>query len=172
MLLETRSSIRCAMWSDVVIMIQDWSLKGAIAMLLVWEAQEKEKGAGSEEGEEDVDDLDFSDEEEEEEEEEGEEEEEEEESSETDDYSDDSLIIDARLRRLTLDTSSSTFLENHGPPVPGRYKLAASIVRGDGEGWWVWSVYGGWYAASGILQRVAWLPTEMTGSRLEFWERL
>ena len=90
MLLETRCSIRCAMWSDVVIMIQDWSLKGAIAILLVWEAQEKENGAGSEEGEEDVDDLDFSDEEEEEEEEGEEEEEEEEESSETDDYSDDS----------------------------------------------------------------------------------
>ena len=160
-------------------MIQDWSLKGAIAILLVWEAQEKENGTGSEEGEEDVDDLDFSDEEEEEEEEgeeeegeEEEEEEEEEESSETDDYSDDSLIIDARLKWLTLDTSSSTLLENHGPPVPGRYKLAASIVRGEGEGWWVWTVYGGWYAASGILQRVAWLPTEMTGPRLEFWERL
>ena len=145
-------------------MIQDWSLKGAIAMLLVWETQEKESGTGSEEGEEDVDDLDFSDEEEEEE---GEEE-----SSESDDYSDDSLVIDPRLKRLTLDSSSSTFLESHGPPVPGRYKLVASIVRGESEAWWVWSIYGGWYAASGILQRVAWLPTEMTGPRLEFWERL
>jgi len=141
-------------------MIQDWSLKGAIATLLLWEAQEKENGAGSEEGEEDVNDLDFS------------EEEEEEESSESDGYSDDSLIIDARLKRLTLDSSSSILLENHGPPVPGRYKLAASIVKGESEAWWVWTVYGGWYAASGVLQRVAWLPTAMTGARLEFWERL
>jgi hypothetical protein len=115
-----------------------------------------------EEGEEDVDDLDFSEEEEEEEKE----------SSESDDYSDDSLIIDARLKRLTLDSSSSTLLESRGPPVPGRYKLVASIVRGESEAWWVWTIYGGWYAASGILQRVAWLPTEMTGPRLEFWERL
>ena len=158
------------MWSDVVIMIQDWSLKGAITMLLLWEAQEKENGTGSEEGEEDADDLDFSEEEEEDEEED--EEEEEGESSETDDYSDDSLIIDARLRRLTEDSTSSTLLENHGPPVPGRYKLVASIVRGESDAWWVWTVYGGWYAASGILQRVAWLPTEITGPRLEFWERL
>jgi hypothetical protein len=140
-------------------MIQDWSLKGAIAMLLLWEAQEKENGTEPEEGEEDVDDLDFS-------------EEEEEESSESDDYSDNSLISNARLKRLTLDSPSSTLLENHGPPVPGRYKLVASIVRGESEAWWVWTVYGGWYAASGILQRIAWLPTKMTGPRLEFWERL
>ena len=136
-------------------------MKGAIAMLLLWEAQENEDGTGSEEGEEGADDLDFS-----------EEEDEEDESSESDDYSDDSLIIDPRLKRLTLDSSSSTLLENHGPPVPGKYKLVASIVKGESEAWWVWTTYGCWYAASGFLQRVAWLPTETTGPRLEFWERL
>ena len=131
-------------------------------MLLLWEAQEKENGAELEEGEEDVDDLDFSEEEEEEEKE----------SSESDNYSDDSLIIDPRLKRLTLDSSSSRFLENYGPPVPGRYKLVASIVKGESEAWWVWTIYGSWYASSGFLQRVAWLPTETVGPRLEFWERL
>ena len=140
--------------------MQDWSVKGAIAMLLLWEAEEKES---REEGEEGEDDLDFSDE--------GEEEEEEE-SSESDDYSDDSLNIDARLKRLTLDSSSSTLLKDHGPPVPGRYRLVASIVKGESEAWWVWTTYGCWYAASGFLQRVAWLPAEMRGPRLEFWERL
>jgi hypothetical protein len=143
-------------------MIQDWSLKGAITMLLLWETQEKENGA--EEGEEDVDDLDFSEEEEDEEDEL-------EESSESDGDSDDSFIIDPRLKRLTLDSSTPTFLENHGPPVPGRYKLVASIVKGEGGAWWVWSIYGCWYAAGGFLQRVAWPPTEMMGPRLELWER-
>jgi len=130
-------------------------------MLLLWEAEENRDSGGLEEGEEDVDDLDFS-----------EEEEEEEESSESDDYSDESLIIDARLKRLTLDSSSSTLLENHGPPVPGRYRLVASIVKGESEAWWVWTTYGCWYASSGFLRQVAWLPAELRGPRLEFWERL
>jgi len=128
-------------------------------MLLLWEAEEKE------EGEEDADDLDFSEGEEEDEEDE-------EETSESDDYSDDSLIIDARLKRLTLDSSSSTLLENHGPPVPGRYRLVASIVKCESEAWWVWTTYGCWFAAGGFLQQVGCLPAEIKGPRLEFWERL
>lgn len=153
------------MCSDVGITIQDWSFKGAIAVLLLWEAEDGPEG-GEEDmdeedaDEEDADDLDFS--------EEGEEEE----PSESDDYSDDSVIIDARLKQLTLSSSSSTLLENQGPPVPGRYRLVASIVKGENEAWWVWTTYGCWYAASGFLQRVAWLPAEMRGPRLEFWERL
>jgi hypothetical protein len=141
-------------------------------MLLLWEVQEKDGGARFEEEEEedaDADDLDFS--AEEDEADEADERADEAESSEIDDYSSDSLSIDPRLKRLTLDSSSSTLQENHGPPVPGRYKLVASIAKGDNEAWWVWTTYGCWFAAGGFLHRVACLPMEMRRSRLEFWER-